>query len=178
MSCPPEHALHQGKCVPQCPPQSYKNDHGRCQGETFSFTLLIFCSTRPCRFTGKHKIINLFSSELKNHSFWNPFSLPEMILWKVSLSFGVSPLKCLTYVFSAKPHGLENCHVWMLVWCMILSLKWFINTIKPNPVVYSPFAFNFLASTFLPNQLIRKTIHYVSYCWLHLRGHSEVAKRP
>lgn len=69
MSCPPEHALHQGKCVPQCPPQSYKNDHGRCQGEKFSFTLLIFCSTRPCRFTGKHKLINLFSSELKNHSF-------------------------------------------------------------------------------------------------------------
>uniref|UniRef100_A0A8C1KIC1 Fraser extracellular matrix complex subunit 1 n=1 Tax=Cyprinus carpio TaxID=7962 RepID=A0A8C1KIC1_CYPCA len=31
MTCPPEHALHQGKCVPQCPPQYYKEDHGRCQ---------------------------------------------------------------------------------------------------------------------------------------------------
>ncbi|CAM4540352.1 unnamed protein product [Leuciscus chuanchicus] len=31
MSCPPEHALHRGKCVPQCPPQYYKDDHGSCQ---------------------------------------------------------------------------------------------------------------------------------------------------
>ncbi|XP_073695623.1 extracellular matrix organizing protein FRAS1 [Garra rufa] len=31
MSCPPEHALHQGKCVPQCPPQYYKDDRGHCQ---------------------------------------------------------------------------------------------------------------------------------------------------
>ncbi|RXN23492.1 extracellular matrix FRAS1-like protein [Labeo rohita] len=32
MSCPSEHALHQGKCVSQCPPQYYKDVRGHCQG--------------------------------------------------------------------------------------------------------------------------------------------------
>ncbi|XP_073717143.1 extracellular matrix organizing protein FRAS1 [Misgurnus anguillicaudatus] len=31
MSCPAGHALHHGKCKAQCPPQHYKDNHGRCQ---------------------------------------------------------------------------------------------------------------------------------------------------
>lgn len=33
MSCPPGAALHHGKCVTQCPPRHYQDDHLRCRGE-------------------------------------------------------------------------------------------------------------------------------------------------
>ncbi|XP_023814674.1 extracellular matrix protein FRAS1 isoform X2 [Oryzias latipes] len=32
MSCPPGAALHHGKCVTQCPPRHYQDDHSRCRG--------------------------------------------------------------------------------------------------------------------------------------------------
>ncbi|KTF97312.1 hypothetical protein cypCar_00002394 [Cyprinus carpio] len=55
MTCPPEHALHQGKCVPQCPPQYYKEDHGRCQGCHASCRLCVGPDSSDCMQCVKHE---------------------------------------------------------------------------------------------------------------------------
>lgn len=44
MSCPPETALHHGKCVPQCPTQHYLDNHSRCRGRLTRLHVCVFIS--------------------------------------------------------------------------------------------------------------------------------------
>ncbi|XP_051540724.1 extracellular matrix organizing protein FRAS1-like [Myxocyprinus asiaticus] len=58
MSCPPEHALHHGKCIPQCPPQHYKDNHGRCQACHSSCASCSGPSVSQCTTCSRSLILN------------------------------------------------------------------------------------------------------------------------